>query len=563
MDLRALRVLQAVLVALLLRGPAAGCLSFWDGDPAPVLAARLAAAMTDEELLGQLMILGYPGALADSGIPRWVRDRNIGGVKIFPRNVKDLPSLAQDIASLQALAARRRFRVPLFVATDQEGGWVRQIKDETSIAPGNLALGAAGLPRDALLTGYHLGRELAALGINMNFAPTADVYANREASVIGPRSFGSDPSMAGLLSAAYAKGMRKAGVLCAAKHFPGHGSADKDSHGRLPVIAAGLSDLQERDLLPYRILIREGIPAIMTGHLAFPDILGSLTPASLSPFFLQSLLRDQLGFEGLVITDDMEMEGVLVGGIDTPTACRRALEAGNDIVLVSHTPAVQERTWRALLAEMKKSRPFRAVVQGSARRVLETKLRFFRDDHAAPLAPSAVTVRAWIPSPGASDFFFQSSCRSVTLLSAEGVPWRARAGEKVLLCGQFPEFLEEGVRRNPGADTLLYPFMPFYQPRPEDKIRVPARARGYDTVVFCLANFNSLEILKTMRGLGKRIIVISALSPVYLSEVPWVRTAIAVYGNNRDSFRAGFGALAGDFIPEGQLPVWFEKAPAK
>jgi beta-N-acetylhexosaminidase len=563
MDLRPLRILPAVLVALILRVPAAGCLSFWDGDPAPALASRLAAAMTDEELLGQLVILGYPGALADSAIPRWVRDRRIGGVKIFPRNVKDLPSLAQDIASLQALAAGTRFRVPLFVATDQEGGWVRQIKDATSIAPGNLALGAAGLPLDASLTGYHIGMELAALGINMNFAPTADVYANPEASVIGPRSFGSDPAMTGLFSAAYAKGMRKAGVLCAAKHFPGHGSADKDSHGRLPVIPAAMEELVERDLLPYRILVREGIPAIMTGHLAFPDILGSLTPASLSPFFLHSVLRDRLGFAGLVITDDMEMEGVLVGGIDTPTACRHALEAGNDMVLVSHTPAVQERTWRALLAEMKRSRAFRAVVESSTRRVLETKIAFFRDDHAAPLAPSAATVRGGIPSPGAADFFFQSSCRSVTLLNAESVPWRPGRGEKVLLCGQFPEFLEEGERRFPGADALLFPFMPFYQPRPEDTIRVPAQARRYDTVVFCLANFNSLEILKTMRTLGKRIIVISALSPVYLSEVPWVRTAIAVYGNNRDSFRAGFGALAGDFIPEGKLPVWFEKAPAK
>lgn len=563
MDVRALRILPAVAIALLLGGPVPGCLSFWDREPAPVLAPRLADAMSDEDLLGQLVILGYPGPLAESEIPRWVRDRHIGGVKIFPRNVERLPALARDIASLQALAAGTRFRVPLFVATDQEGGWVRQIKDETSIAPGNLALGAAGLPRDASLTGYHLGRELAALGINMNFAPTADVYANRDASVIGPRSFGSDPGMTGLLSAAYAKGMRKAGVLCAAKHFPGHGSADKDSHGKLPVIPAALGELLERDLLPYRILVREGIPAIMTGHLAFPDILGSLTPASLSPYFLQSVLRDRLGFKGIIITDDMEMEGVLGGGIDTPTACRRALEAGNDVVLVSHTPAVQERTWKALLAEMKRSRAFRAVVKDSARRVLETKIAFFRDDHAAPLAPSAATVRAGIPSPGAADFFFQSSCRGITLLKAEGVPWRPGPKEKVLLCGQFPEFIEEGERRIPGADSLHYPFMPFYQARPEDKLRIPVRARTYDTVVFCLANFNSLEILKTLRPLGKKIVVISALSPVYLSEVPWVRTAIAVYGNNRDSFRAGFAALAGDFKPEGRLPVWFDEAPGK
>ena len=129
-------------------------------------------------------------------------------MKIFPRNVSDLPSLARDVGEMQRLAARGRFGIPLFVATDQEGGWVRQIKDETSVSPGNLALGASGVPADAYRTGYYLGSELAALGINMDFAPTADVYSNPEASVIGPRSFGSDPSFTGLLSAAFARGMR-------------------------------------------------------------------------------------------------------------------------------------------------------------------------------------------------------------------------------------------------------------------------------------------------------------------------------------------------------------------
>ena len=438
---------------------------------------------------------------------------------------------------------------------------MRQIKGETSIAPGNLALGASGSPRDALWTGYYLGRELAVLGINMNFAPTADVYANPEASVIGPRSFGSDPALTGLLSAAYARGMRKAGVLCTAKHFPGHGSADKDSHGKLPVIPADMSLLDGRDILPYRILVREGIPAIMSGHLAFPDILGTVTPASLSPFFMHSVLRDRLGFTGLVITDDMEMEGALVGGLDTPGACRRALEAGNDIVLVSHTPAVQERTWRALAAEMRRSAAFRAVVRASARRVVQTKLEFFRGETTAAIAPTPAAVRAAIPAPGAKDFFFQSACRSVTTLRGGTIPWQPRPKESVLLVGQFPEFLDEGRRRIPSADTLLFPFMPFYQSRAEDRARIPALARKYDTIIFCLANFNSLSILQALRGTARRLIVVSALSPVYLDAAPWVETALAVYGNSGDCFRAGFAALAGDFVPRGRLPIRFGDAP--
>jgi len=563
MESRLLR-LAAVAAALLLAAPAAhlAALGFNDpGDPA-VLAAKLAGAMTTEELLGQVFFLGWQGVGPSPDILRWIGTRGIGGVKIFPRNVSDLPSLARDIQSMQSLATRNRFSIPLFIATDQEGGWVRQIKDETSVSPGNLALGASGAPGDAYLTGYYLGKELAALGINMDFAPTADVYANPEASVIGPRSFGSDPSSTGLFSAAFAGGMKSAGVIPTAKHFPGHGSADQDSHGHLPRIDVSLDQLLDRDLIPYRILIREGIPAVMTGHLAFPRILGSLTPASLSPFFLQSLLRDKLGFQGIVITDDMEMEGVLADGLDTPTACLRALEAGNDMVLVSHTPATQELTWKALIAAAQSSNAFRAVLRESVTRIIATKLRYVRG-RDAPLNPDPLTVRTQVPAPGAKDFFVQVSARAVTLIAGRRIPYRPARGEKILLCGQFNEFLAEGLRRYPGADTLLFPFSPFYGARAQDKATVRGRAAGYDTVIFCLANYNSLDVLQELKSMGEKVIVISALSPVYLTDASWLQTAVAVYGDGRDSFRAGFGVLAGDFTATGQLPVSFAAQAVK
>ena len=557
---------RALLCASFLFLPCRGAsaLSFHDpGDPA-ALAGRITGAMTDEELLGQVFFLGWQGVGPSADILRWIGTREIGGIKIFPRNVSDLQSLARDVAGMQMLAGRGRFGIPLFVATDQEGGWVRQIKDETSVSPGNLALGASGVPGDSYRTGYYLGRELAALGINMDFAPTADVYSNPEASVIGPRSFGSDPSTTGLLSAAYARGMADAGVLCTAKHFPGHGSADQDSHGHLPRIDVSLDQLLDRDLIPYRILVREGIPAIMTGHLAFPRIIGSLTPASLSPFFLQSVLRQKLGFKGLVITDDMEMEGVLADGMDTAGACRRALEAGNDIVLISHTPATQEHTWNALDAAAKSQEAFRAVLRASVKRILETKIRHFRS--GAPPEQTAARegsadVHLSVPAPGAKDFFAQVSARAVTLVAGSRIPFRPAAREKILLCGQFPEFLSEGLKRFPGAETLLFSFTPFYHAQAEDLATVCSRAFSCDTVVFCVANYNSLDILQGLKKLGRKVIVVSALSPVYLSELPWVQTAIAVYGDSRDSFRAGFGVLAGDYPASGVLPINFSRSP--
>jgi beta-N-acetylhexosaminidase len=353
-------------------------------------------------------------------------------------------------------------------------------------------------------------------------------------------------------------------VLCTAKHFPGHGSADQDSHGRLPKIDVDLGQLLERDLIPYRMLIREGIPAIMTGHLAFPRILGNLTPASLSPFFLQSILRDQLGFEGLIITDDMEMEGALSGGLDTPGACRKALEAGNDMVLISHSPVTQERTWKALIAAMR-VKAFRASIVLSVNRILSLKIRSFRDggDGSPAIAPDKNAVAALVPAPGARDFFFQTSARAATLIGSARVPYAPRPRERVLVCGQFPEFLAEGVRRYPRADTWLFPFNPFYNARAEDRSSMRAKAAKYDTIIFCLANYNSLGVLQELRAVASKVLVVAALSPVYLADAPWVTTAVAVYGDGRDSFRAAFAVLAGDFTASGTLPVDFARKASR
>jgi beta-N-acetylhexosaminidase len=527
--------------------------SFWAGQVKQETAAALLEQMSDREALGQVFMIGYKGQEPTPELLEWIRSRNLGGVKLFTRNVDTLEGLARSVRRLQEQAARTRLAIPLFIATDQEGGWVQHIRSGTSQTPGNIAIGAGGLPRDALLTGYYLGRELAALGINMNFAPDIDIYSNPSASIVGPRAFSSDPATTSLLALAYFKGLAQTGVISTAKHFPGHGQADLDSHGSLPVVEIGYEELWERELLPYRVLIREGLPAIMSAHLAYPRILGGLTPASRSPFFIEELLRRRMGFDGLVITDDMEMYGVLIGGLDTPRACQEALAAGSDIILVSHTPETQDQTWERLEAQMHRDPAFRARVRASAERVLRQKLRTFREARF-PLYP-APTLTGAVPAPGASEFFAESAARGVTLVRAGLIPYTPRPGERVLLAGQFQEFLDEGLRRFPGAGTLLFSYLPFYSARPEELRSVPRAVEGYDTVIFCLANFSSLQVLQELRSRARRVIVISTLSPVYLAQVPWVETSLAVYGTGQGSFRAGFAALAGDFRPEGRLPI--------
>ncbi len=528
---------------------------FWDPLPEHQLVSRLLSEMTDEELLGQVLMFGYYGTTPSSEIMSFIEDRYIGGIKIFGWNVGILPELIHSISDMQKKAQETPHKIPLLIATDQEGGWVRHVKGETSITPGNLAIGATGLPYDAYKSGYYIGIELKALGINMNFAPTVDVYTNPNAHVIGPRAFSQNPIDTAVLAVSYFHGMDEAGVICTAKHFPGHGNADKDSHGALPLINNTYEELWNNDLVPYRFLIKEGIPAIMSGHLAFPRITGDETPSSLSPFFQTEVLRNRLGFDGILITDDLRMSGVTGTGLDAGTIAQKALESGVDIVMMSGSPAAQEEVYESLLRFMKNDTAFRDRVTEAAGRILDAKVEYLKQENSVPLFPDSETMRKQVPTPQGSDYFFQLACRSVTKIKEENLPLTSQSEKRILLTGQYRDFLEEGKKEFPEADHYYFPYSPFYFARDEDKRYFENNADKYDTIIFCLSNPNSLQILKTLEKSEAEIIVFSVLTPIYLRETPWVRSAIAVYGVGQESFQAGFAVLKGDYEAESRVPI--------
>ena len=531
--------------------------TFWDAVSSPAAMRALASSLSDDELLGQVFMLGYPGTAIPPYLQRWIEEHSLGGVKLFPRNVASLSQLATTTAALQEAARRQPRQIPLLIATDQEGGWIRHVKHAASHTPGNLALGATGLAADAFQTGRYLGAELAALGINMNFAPTVDVYSDPDATVIGPRAFSSDPVQTGLLAVAFVRGLRSAGVMATAKHFPGHGAADLDSHLVLPRVGADLEQLWQRELVPYRFLTREGLPAVMTGHLAFPKITGNDDSASLSPWFVRDLLRERLGFTGIVITDDLEMYGAVEAAGSPAQAAVAALSAGNDLAMIAHTPKWQHRAWELARRRMRDDAEFRLRIQEAAQRVLEGKRLAVTGTPPAPLGPTGARPEELVPAPGAREFFFASAARAVTLVRDGGTLPLPQARGRTLLVGQHHAFVDAGVRRYPQARVAIIPYSPFYFAREPHLSLIPSLARDYDTVIFELANYNSLEILERLESLAERVIVVSALTPVYLRQVPWVRTAIAVYGTSAASFDAGFAVLAGDYRATGRLPLDF------
>lgn len=518
---------------------------FYDSVPAAELAKQITDAMTDEELLSQTFMFGWAGQEPTNLLMDWITERSLGSIKIFGWNTEDSVALAKAVGLLQKKANSARFRIPLFVATDQEGGWIRHVKGLTSETPGNLAIGASGYPIDAYYEGFYIARELSVLGVNLNFAPTVDLYTNHESSIIGPRSFGQSPQAVGILARAFMQGSRKAGMLTTAKHFPGHGDTALDSHGKLPSISISKETLYNRELIPFQYLIEAGVPAIMTGHLNFPAVSEYGEPASFSQYLLQTVLRGQLGFKGLIITDDMMMHGAIRYAGTVDKAVQLALEAGNDIIESSTTPRLYDAFWTENLQRMQTTPAFRARVKDAAYRIIETKLRYFKSGNAVPLYPDVYTVADKLPDAEGLAFFLSLAARAVTVVRNKYLPYTQKPGEKVLLASSYSAFLQAGLKRFPGAQTSNLSDGLF------------AKTAASDTIIFCLVNDTSLQLLQQLYKTypRKKYIIFSSLSPVLLSGIPEIPTAIALYSYAPVSFTAGFAALLGDYTPQGTMPL--------
>jgi len=260
---------------------------------------------------------GFPGLEP----PDWVRRRlaeGLGGVVLFGRNCRDL----EQVAALSA--ALRAERPGVIVATDEEGGDVTRLEVETgSSFPGNWALGVVDDPGMTEAVARGIGSLCATAGVNLNFAPVADVNSNPRNPVIGVRSFGADPELVARHVAAYVRGLQSVGVAACAKHFPGHGDTEADSHLELPVAQGDLSDA----LLPFRAAIEAGVQSMMTAHIVVPEL--DTAPATVSRRVLTELLRGELGFTGLVVTDALEMQG-LAATVGVEQGAVRAIAAGAD-----------------------------------------------------------------------------------------------------------------------------------------------------------------------------------------------------------------------------------------
>ena len=482
-----------------------------------------------------------------------------GGVIYFAwaDNTGDPQQIGRLSNGLQA-AARSADLPPLIIGTDQETGRVARLGPPATQFPGAMALAATHSP-DLVRQAYAItGRELRAVGINADFAPVADVNVNQANPVIGIRSFSSEPDVVAEHVAAATAGLQlDAGISAAAKHFPGHGDTATDSHHGLPVITHSMTDWEYLDAPPFRAAIRTGIDMIMTGHLALPDRDPSGDPATLSRPILTGLLRDYLGFDGVIITDSLRMDAVRKAYGDGEIAVR-ALEAGVDILL---EPADPDGAIAAIIDAVHEGRLIEERIDASVQRILDLKRRRGLFD-AAPVEPQQ--IEQFVGSSGHQDRATAIVDASITLASDDQflIPLQRRPtcvlGSDESVVNQVVSGLQAGGL---GVAAMVTGGEPSRQLI--DAARQQAR-QAYQTVVIMNAAWRSRHqrmLARAVREAAERVSLIAVTEPYDAGMAADGGTMLLTYSSTPGAIEALVRVLLGQVKPTGRLPLTIGEIP--
>lgn len=320
--------------------------------------------------VGQLMMAGFEGTTPSKEIRDLIKKKYIGGVILFSRNIESPKQCLKLTQSLQKLAPD----APLLIAVDQEGGRVTRLPKQFTRFPSARTVGRCDSVPHTYRVGEAMAKELLAVGINMNFAPVLDVDTNPKNPVIGDRSFGTSPTLVSKHGLSMIAAMLDYKVIPCGKHFPGHGDTELDSHEALPRVQHAIIRLTDLELRPFVHAIENRLPCVMTAHIccnAFDDSL----PASLSKNVITELLRKTLHYDGVVITDDLEMKGI-TNSFSVAEAAVRAIKVGSDLVLVCHSPGKQMVALEALTSAVEKGEISEERLEVSLNRILSLKEQF-------------------------------------------------------------------------------------------------------------------------------------------------------------------------------------------
>ncbi|MEU0668298.1 glycoside hydrolase family 3 N-terminal domain-containing protein [Streptomyces lavendulocolor] len=546
---------------------------------------RLISRMSLEEKVGQLFVMRVYGHsatdpdqadvdanLKEIGVrtaAELIARYHVGGIIYFSwaHNTRDPHQIADLSNGIQRAALDRAVPVPLLISIDQEHGIVARIGEPATLMPGAMALGAGGSRSDARRAAHLAGTELAAMGIRQNYAPVADVNVNPANPVIGVRSFGADPRAVAGMVAAQVSGYQRAGVAATSKHFPGHGDTSVDSHYGLPTITHTREQWRTLDAPPFRAAIAAGIDSIMTAHIVVPALDPAEDPATLSRPILTGILREQLGYDGVVVTDSLGMEGVRTkyGDDRVPVL---ALKAGCDQLL---NPPKLSVAWNAVLAAVRSGEISEARIDESIRRILrlKAKLGLFHEPYVTHDAVDRTVGTR--PHLATADRIAE---RTTTLLLNEGglLPLDSARRPNLLVVGADaaspsgttgpPTATLAGALAELGFTTTVLPTGT--APTTAKIDEAVAAAAGKDAVVVGTYNVTATSSQRTLvsrlAATGVPVVTVAIRNPYDIARLTGQRATLATYSWTDVELRAAARVIAGRARPEGRLPVPVQRA---
>ncbi|MET7856797.1 glycoside hydrolase family 3 protein [Streptomyces sp. NPDC005318] len=546
---------------------------------------QLISRMSLEEKVGQLFVMRVYGHsatepdqadidanLAEIGVrtaAELIAKYHVGGIIYFAwaHNTRDPHQIADLSNGIQHAGLAGPTPLPLLISTDQEHGIVCRVGEPATLMPGAMALGAGGSRSDARRAGQIAGAELAAIGINQNYAPDADVNVNPANPVIGVRSFGADPQAVAAMVASQVKGYQSSGIASTAKHFPGHGDTNTDSHTGLPYIHHTREQWAELDSPPFRAAIAAGIDSIMTAHIVVPALDPAEDPATLSRPILTGILREELGYDGVVITDSLGMEGVRTKYGDERVPAL-ALQAGVDQLL---NPPDLDVSWNGLLDAVKSGEISEARLEESILRILrlKTKLGLFDDPFVTHRGVDRVVgTRSHL---AAADRIAENT---TTLLTNDRavLPLSRRSHKNLLVVGADPA--SPSGTTGPPTTTLATAFGELGHtatalstgtaPTQAKIAEAVAAAQGKDAVVVGTYNVSATNSQRTLVGAlvatGVPVITVAIRNPYDIAQLPAHAASLATYSWTDVELRAAARVIAGHAEPGGRLPVPVQRA---
>lgn len=502
-------------------------------------------------LVGQRLVCGFEGTEMSQDFIRLVKEYGLGNVILFQRNIESMTQVKKLCADIQRLVKKETGHYA-FIAIDQEGGTVTRLSKDACNVPGAMAVAATGNPKNAEVLAEITANELKYLGINFNLAPVMDVNNNPNNPIIGVRSYGDTAETVMKYGVAALQGYQKEKVLCCAKHFPGHGDTAVDSHLGLPIIDKTLEELEKMELVPFRAVIENGIPAVMSSHILFPKLEPDNVPCTMSKRIITGILKQRIGFQGLVLSDCVEMDAIRKY-YGTSKGIVAAMSAGVDMVFVSHTAEVQEKGFQAVYKAIEDKELSLEEMQRVADKIISFKEKYISFDQV---------------DVGCSEEQRQKEReirrKSIAMTQGKIFP----LGNRPFFTGCVNYRATQAANEEEMQETFVEYMIKMFEGRgfatsknpDQEEIKKVIEMAGESTSVIIGTNNGHLQsgqkaLIKALSGADIPVMVIAMGNPYDLEGLSKNVTGIAAWDNSLMTLELLVEMLQGKWVPEGKLPI--------